>query len=200
MAGGNARQPVVLLVEDDPADVMLTREAFAQSQTPCQLHAVSDADQAMNFLRRTHGFAGAPRPGLILLDLDLPGRGGLEFLAEVKADAGLLTIPVVVLTSSHAQRDIQRCYSLHANAYVTKASDFEGLFGIIQQVAGCFLGLIELPAQEQDRAEHRSGLTGQDTSADSAPTPAASPGQAGQRPRWARFRALARLGRRRPSG
>jgi CheY-like chemotaxis protein len=140
-----APQRVVLLVEDDPGDVLLVREAFGQSAAPSQLHAVGDGGQAMNFLRRRHGFTDAPRPGLILLDLDLPRHGGLEFLAGVKADPGLLMIPVVVLTSSHSPADIRRCYALHANAYVTKPADFHGMLKIIQRVAGCFLDLIELP-------------------------------------------------------
>ncbi len=110
----------VLLVEDDPGDVLMTREAFELSPVPSTLHVVSDGEQAMHFLRRTSAFTGAPRPGLILLDLNLPRLGGLEVLAEVKADRDLLTIPVVVLTTSQAETDILASYQLHANAYITK--------------------------------------------------------------------------------
>ena len=145
MAERGASQPLVLLIEDDPGEVMMIREAFEESKQHCELYAVSDGEQALNFLRRTAAFTKAPRPGLILLDLSLPGRDGLEILAEVKADPDLLTIPVVVLTSSRSAKDIQRCYSLHANAYVTKPKDFDGLSGIIRQIAACFLDLIELP-------------------------------------------------------
>jgi CheY-like chemotaxis protein len=109
------------------------------------LHAVSDGIQAMRFLRQAGGFTTAPRPGLILLDLRLPGRSGLDVLAEIKTDPGLLPIPVVVLTSSDAREDIQRSYALHANAYVAKPADFNGYAGVIHQIAACFVDLIELP-------------------------------------------------------
>lgn len=145
MAGRGAPEPVVLVVEDDPGDVMMIREAFEESKQRGELYAVGDGEQALSFLRRARGFTNAPRPGLILLDLSLPGRDGLEFLAEVKTDADLLTIPVVVLTSSRSPQDIQRCYSLHANAYVTKPKDFDGMSEVIRQIAVCFLDLIELP-------------------------------------------------------
>jgi CheY-like chemotaxis protein len=136
---------VVLLVEDDPGDVMMIREAFEESKQHGELYAVGDGGQALNFLRRAGGFTAAPRPGLILLDLSLPGRDGLEILAEVKTDGDLLTIPVVVLTSSRSPKDIQRCYSLHANAYVTKPKDFDGMSEVIRKITACFLDLIELP-------------------------------------------------------
>jgi CheY-like chemotaxis protein len=145
LADRDAPPPVVLLVEDDPGEVVMIREAFEESKQHGELHAVSDGEQALDFLRRAAGFTNAPRPGLILLDLSLPGRDGLEILAELKTDAGLLTIPVVVLTSSRSPNDIKQCYSLHANAYVTKPKDFDGLSGIIRQIAACFLDLIELP-------------------------------------------------------
>lgn len=145
MAGTGAPEPVVLLVEDDPGDVMMISEAFEESKQCGELYAVGDGEQALNFLRRAGGFTNAPRPGLILLDLSLPGRDGLEILAEVKTDADLLTIPVVVLTSSRSPKDIQRCYSLHANAYVTKPKDFDGMSEVIRRIAVCFLDLIELP-------------------------------------------------------
>ena len=110
----------VLLVEDDPGDVLMTREAFEASRMPNTLHVVGDGEQAMHFLRRTNDFTGAPRPALILLDLNLPRRNGLEVLAELKADSDLLTIPVVILTTSQAESDIVASYQLHANAYITK--------------------------------------------------------------------------------
>lgn len=145
MAGRGTPEPVVLLVEDDPGDVMMIREAFEESKQHGELYAVGDGGQALNFLRRAGGFTAAPRPGLILLDLSLPGRDGLEILAEVKTDGDLLTIPVVVLTSSRSPKDIQRCYSLHANAYVTKPKDFDGMSEVIRKITACFLDLIELP-------------------------------------------------------
>ena len=145
MTRRGAPEPVVLLVEDDPGDVMMIREAFEESKQHGELYTVGDGKQALNFLRRAGGFTNAPRPGLILLDLSLPGRDGLEILAEVKTDADLLTIPVVVLTSSRSPEDIQRCYSLHANAYVTKPKDFDGISEVIRQITVCFLDLIDLP-------------------------------------------------------
>lgn len=145
MTRRGAPEPVVLLVEDDPGDVMMIREAFEESKQCGELYAVGDGKQALNFLRRAGGFTSAPRPSLILLDLSLPGRDGLEILAEVKTDADLLTIPVVVLTSSRSPEDIQRCYSLHANAYVTKPKDFDGISEVIRQITVCFLDLIDLP-------------------------------------------------------
>jgi len=145
MAGREPPEPVVLLVEDDPGDAMMIREAFEESKQHGELYLVGDGKQALSFLRRAGGFTTAPRPDLILLDLSLPGRDGLEILAEMKTDADLLTIPVVVLTSSRSPNDIQRCYSLHANAYVTKPRDFDGVSEVIRQITARFLDLIELP-------------------------------------------------------
>ena len=123
----------------------MIREAFEQSLTPVQLYMVSNGEQAIRFVRRTD--ADAPRPSLILLDLNLPIRNGLDVLAELKSDTDFLSIPMVVLTTSEAPDDIQRCYSLHANAYIIKPPDFDGFAGVIKQVATCFLGLISLPPQ-----------------------------------------------------
>lgn len=129
----------VLLVEDDPGDVLMTREAFELSPIPSTLHVVGDGEQAMHFLRRTSEFAGAPRPGLILLDLNLPRRNGLEVLADLKADPGLLTIPVVILTTSQAETDILTSYQLHANAYITKPVSFDRFAEAIRQIDDFFL-------------------------------------------------------------
>jgi len=142
---GKLRVVDVLLVEDDPGDVLMTREAFEASQMPSTLHVVGDGEQAMHFLRRTNDFTGAPRPSLILLDLNLPRRNGLEVLAELKADHDLLTIPVVVLTTSHAEADIAASYRLHANAYITKPPSFDLFTEAIRQVDDFFLTLVELP-------------------------------------------------------
>jgi CheY-like chemotaxis protein len=135
----------VLLVEDDPGDVLMTREAFETSRMPNTLHVVGDGEQAMHFLRRTNDFTGAPRPALILLDLNLPRRNGLEVLAELKADSDLLTIPVVILTTSQAESDIVASYRLHANAYITKPPSFDLFTEAIRQVDDFFLTLVELP-------------------------------------------------------
>ena len=135
----------VLLVEDDPGDVLMTREAFEERHVADRLHVVSDGVLAMQFLRRTDNFAAVPRPGLILLDLNLPRRNGLEVLAELKADQNLHSIPVVVLTSSQSEQDILRSYSLHASAFVTKPLEFERFLDAIRQIDGFFLSLAKLP-------------------------------------------------------
>ncbi len=135
----------VLLVEDDPGDVLMTREAFDHYRIRNNLHVVGDGDQALQFVRRTGEYAGMPRPGLILLDLNLPRRNGLEVLAELKSDEDLLRIPVVVLTTSQADQDILRSYDLHANAYISKPVDFERFIDVIRQIDDFFLTLVKLP-------------------------------------------------------
>jgi CheY-like chemotaxis protein len=135
----------VLVVDDDPGDVMMIGEAFGLSPTPVRLHVANDGEQAVSFLRRGNGFADAPRPSLIVLDLHLPRRNGLEVLAELKTDRDLLLIPVVMLSTSSAAEDIQRSYSLHANAYITKPADFDRLADVVRQITGWFFGFIELP-------------------------------------------------------
>ena len=138
-------QPVhVLLVEDDPGDVLMTKEAFEHYKLRNVLHAVTDGEQALHFLRRTGGYADAPRPGLILLDLNLPRLDGLEVLAELKADPALKVIPVVILTTSQAQQDVLRSYVLHANAYVSKPVDFETFMEVIRQIDNFFVTVVEL--------------------------------------------------------
>jgi len=140
-----ARVVDVLLVEDDPGDVLMTREAFDHHKIRNHLHVVNDGEQALQFLRRTGDYASAPRPGLILLDLNLPRRDGLEVLAELKADPGLRVIPVVILTTSQAEEDILRSYALHANAYVSKPVDFERFMDVIRQIDNFFVSVVELP-------------------------------------------------------
>jgi CheY-like chemotaxis protein len=135
----------VLLVEDDPGDALITREAFERSEIPSLLHVVSDGEKALNFLRRASDYRDAPRPALILLDINLPRRSGLELLNELKSDRDLLTIPVVVLTTSGAQEDILRSYQLHANAYVTKPVGFDLYTEAVRQIDDFFLALARLP-------------------------------------------------------
>jgi chemotaxis family two-component system response regulator Rcp1 len=115
----------ILLVEDNPADVRLTREAFRSSPGKSVLNVVKDGVEAMAFLRREGGYANAGRPGLILLDLNLPRKDGREVLAEIKADAELKRIPVVVLTTSRAERDVVTSYDLNANCYIVKPADLD---------------------------------------------------------------------------
>lgn len=141
----NAALIDVLLVEDDLGDVVLIREAFAEHKVGSRLSVVTDGVEAIAFLRRGPGFADAPRPDLILLDLNLPRKDGSEVLAEIKADRDLSTIPVVVLTTSEADEDILRSYELHANAYVTKPVDFERFSEIVHQIDEFFIGVVKLP-------------------------------------------------------
>jgi len=145
MADSKTQVVDVLLVEDDPGDVLMTREAFEHYKIRNPLHVVNDGEQALQFLRRTGGYAEAPRPGLILLDLNLPRRDGLEVLAELKQDPGLRVIPVVILTTSQAEEDILRSYALHANAYVSKPVDFERFMDVIRQIDSFFVTVVELP-------------------------------------------------------
>ncbi|HEY6495967.1 MAG TPA: response regulator [Trebonia sp.] len=135
----------VLLVEDDEGDVLMTREAFEFYKIGNTLHVVTDGEQAVQFLRRTGPFPDAPRPGLILLDVNLPRLSGLEVLAQLKEDPELRLIPVVMLTTSQAEEDILRSYELHANAYVSKPVDFEHFIEAIRQIDDFFLTLVQLP-------------------------------------------------------
>jgi CheY-like chemotaxis protein len=141
---GEGQAVHVLLVEDDPGDVLMTREAFEHYKLRNVLHVVTDGEQALQFLRRSGDYAGAPRPGLILLDLNLPRLDGLEVLAEIKADPVLKVIPVVILTTSQAQQDVLRSYALHANAYVSKPVDFERFMEAIRQIDNFFVTLVKL--------------------------------------------------------
>jgi CheY-like chemotaxis protein len=153
---GDAKVIDVLMVDDDEGDVLMTREAFEYYKIRNRLHVVPDGDQALDFLRRTGAYADAPRPGLILLDVNLPRRSGLEILAELKGDPDLLLIPVVMLTTSRAEEDIVRSYSLHANAFISKPVDFEHFIEAIRQIDNFFLTLVCLPnlSKEPDVRRH----------------------------------------------
>lgn len=135
----------VLLVEDDPGDVLMTREAFEEFLNN-RLDVVNDGVEAIAFLRRQEPYQDAPAPDLILLDLNLPRRDGREVLAEIKADPSLRHIPIVVLTTSAAEEDILRSYQLHANAYVTKPVDFDSFIKAIRQIDHFFVSVVRLPA------------------------------------------------------
>jgi CheY-like chemotaxis protein len=137
----------VLLVDDDPGDTLMIREAFADNKVRNELACVADGVQAMQYLRREGEYASAPRPDLILLDLNLPRKDGREVLAEIKGDPTLATIPVVVLTTSHAEEDVLRSYQLHANAYVTKPVDFERFIQVVRQIDEFFVTVVKLPQQ-----------------------------------------------------
>ena len=135
----------VLLVEDDPGDVLMTREAFTDNKVRNRLTVVSDGEEALSYLRREGPYADAVRPDLILLDLNLPRRDGREVLAEIKGDEALHSIPVVVLTTSQSDEDILRSYQLHANAYVTKPVDFDRFVNVVKQIDEFFISVVRLP-------------------------------------------------------
>lgn len=135
----------VLLVEDDPGDVLMTREAFEDNKVANNLYVVGDGVTAMEFLRKQGDYADAPTPDLVLLDLNLPRMDGREVLAALKDDPELRRIPVVVLTTSEAEEDVLRSYSLHANAYVTKPVDFGRFIEVVRQIDEFFVTVVRLP-------------------------------------------------------
>lgn len=137
----------ILLVEDDPGDVLMTQEAFEHHRIRNPLHVVTDGAAALRFLRCEGEYTDATRPGLILLDLNLPLMNGREVLAEIKSDEELLSIPVVVLTTSQAEEDIVRSYNLHANAYVTKPVDFTCFMEVIRQIDNFFVTVVRHPTR-----------------------------------------------------
>ena len=135
----------VLLVEDDPGDVLLTREAFEDHKLQNNLHVVNNGVDAMTFLRKEGEHAGAPTPDLVLLDLNLPRMDGREVLAAIKGDEELRRIPVVVLTTSEAEEDVLRSYHLYANAYVTKPVDFDRFIDVVRRIDEFFVSVVKLP-------------------------------------------------------
>ncbi|CAM5304738.1 response regulator [Streptomyces atroolivaceus] len=142
----DAVKPIeVLLVEDDPGDELMTREAFEDNKIQNTLHVVRDGQEALDFLYRQGEYADAPRPDLVLLDLNLPRYDGRQVLERIKTDPELALIPVVVLTTSSAEEDILRSYKLHANAYVTKPVDLEQFIGAVRQIDDFFVSVVRLP-------------------------------------------------------
>ena len=137
----------ILLVEDSPADILITREAFQDARLTNTLHVVEDGVKAMEFLRREGIYASAPRPDLILLDLNLPRKNGREVLAEIKATADFKSIPIVVLTTSNADEDILKAYNLHANCYVIKPVGFDNFFKAVQSIESFWFSIVTLPPE-----------------------------------------------------
>ncbi|MDT0439194.1 MULTISPECIES: response regulator [Streptomyces] len=135
----------VLLVEDDPGDELMTREAFEDNKIGNTLHVVRDGEEALDFLYRRGAHPDAPRPDLILLDLNLPKYDGRQVLEKIKSDPDLSHIPVVVLTTSAAEEDILRSYKLHANAYVTKPVDLDQFIAAVRQIDDFFVQVVRLP-------------------------------------------------------
>ncbi|MFC8427401.1 response regulator [Streptomyces sp. NPDC057253] len=141
-----AASPIdVLLVEDDPGDELMTREAFEDNKIGNTLHVVRDGEEALDFLYRRGEHTEAPQPDLILLDLNLPKYDGRQVLEKIKSDPELSHIPVVVLTTSAAEEDILRSYKLHANAYVTKPVDLDQFIAAVRQIDDFFVQVVRLP-------------------------------------------------------
>ena len=136
----------ILLVEDSPGDVRLTAEALRDAPIPNRLHHAEDGVEALAFLRREAPFAAAPRPDIILLDLNLPRLDGREVLSEIKTDARLRSIPLVVLTTSEALLDVQHSYALHANCYVVKPLDLERFMAVVSSIEDFWFGVVKLPS------------------------------------------------------
>ena len=145
MTNNIGRPAEVLLVEDSPGDVRLTREALKEGKVRNNLSHVSDGVEAMAFLRREGKYAEAPRPDIVLLDLNMPRKDGREVLAEMKSDESLKRIPVVILTTSEAEQDILKTYDLHANCYLTKPVDLEQFISIVKSVEDFWLTIVQLP-------------------------------------------------------
>ena len=140
----------ILLVEDNPGDVRLTQEVLKDGKVRNNMHVVKDGVDAISFLQQTGEYADAPRPDIILLDLNLPKKDGREVLADIKADPDLKNIPIVVLTTSSAEQDIFRSYDLHANCYITKPVDLDQFIRVIRSIEDFWLTIVKLPRGEYD--------------------------------------------------
>lgn len=139
----------VLLVEDNPGDVRLTREALKEGKVRNHLSVAPDGVEALAFLRREGRYADAPRPDVILLDLNLPKKDGREVLQEIKGDPALRSIPVVILTSSQAERDIAEAYALHANCYITKPVDLDQFITVVRSIEDFWFTIVKLPPEHR---------------------------------------------------
>lgn len=146
--GTNAAPIEILLVEDSPGDVRLTREGFKDAKVHINLHVAPDGAEAMAYLGREGKHAKDPRPDLILLDLNLPKKDGRSVLAEIKENPALKCIPVVILTTSAADADIQRSYLLHANCYITKPVNLDGFLSVVKSIDSFWLSVVKLPPRE----------------------------------------------------
>ncbi|MBK7439986.1 MAG: response regulator [Bacteroidetes bacterium] len=138
----------ILLVEDNPGDIRLTQEALKEGSIRNELHVVKDGVEAIDYLKRKGKYTNQPTPDIILLDLNLPRKDGREVLAEIKADENLKLIPVIILTTSDADLDIQKSYKLHANCFITKPVDLDQFIFIIRQIETFWFTVVKLPAKK----------------------------------------------------
>ncbi len=137
----------ILLVEDNPGDVRLTKEALRGAKVANELHVVGDGEEAIEFMRQRGRHRDAPQPDIVLLDLNLPRIDGVEVLADIKSDPELAKIPIIVLTSSSAEADIQRAYELHANCFISKPVDFTEFIDAVRSLEGFWLKIVRLPTR-----------------------------------------------------
>lgn len=147
MSNGLVRRIEILMVEDSPSDALITQEALSFAKLINGLHIVEDGVEALAFLRKQGKYASAPRPDLVLLDLNLPRKSGKEVLAEIKGDEELKTIPVVILTSSKAEADVLKAYGLHANCYVVKPVDFSTFEEVVRSISHFWFSVVTLPSE-----------------------------------------------------
>jgi CheY-like chemotaxis protein len=149
MALNQDRQIEILLVEDNPGDVRLTQEVFKEGKIRNKLNVAWNGEEALAYLHREGRFAQAPRPDIILLDLNLPRKGGREVLAEIKTDPRLKCIPVVILTTSQAEQDIAESYNQHANCYIVKPVELDQFINVVRTIEGFWLQIVKLPPGEE---------------------------------------------------
>ena len=150
MSNGTKCGPIeILLVEDNPGDVRLTIEALKEGKVANKINVAADGIEAMAFLLREGKYENAPKPDLILLDLNLPKKNGREVLAEIKENSHLRCIPVVILTSSQAEKDIVTTYNLHANCYITKPVDFDQFIDVVRSIENFWFSVVKLPPKEE---------------------------------------------------
>jgi CheY-like chemotaxis protein len=143
------RPVVILMVEDNPTDVLIAREGFSGAKMLNTLHMADDGIEAIEFLNKRGKYAGAPRPDLIVLDLNMPRKNGQEVLAEIKVDDNLKNIPVVILTTSKSEDDISKAYALHANCYISKPVDFDEFTDVVQTIQDFWLSVVTLPGEKK---------------------------------------------------
>jgi two-component system, chemotaxis family, response regulator Rcp1 len=140
----------ILLVEDNPVDVMVAEDALTEAKMSNKVHVAEDGEEALDFLHRRGKYVDAPRPDLILLDLNLPKKSGTDVLAEIKQDPNLLDIPVVILTTSEADKDVLTSYSLHANCFITKPVDMKQFTEVIKSIEDFWFTIVKLPVNEEE--------------------------------------------------
>jgi len=156
MPGNHDREPIdILIVEDNNVDLLIMQEALKDTSFPAKVHTTSNGEDAMKFLRRVGNYSAAPRPHLILLDLNMPRKNGHEVLQEIKSDRLLLRIPVIVLTTSQSDDDVSRAYAAHANCYIRKPVDFEKFCDVMRQIEAFWVEIVSLPAMSSSGCQAR---------------------------------------------